>query len=317
MIKRRWFTLAAFGVILSAAFLATGGLQLEALEQIVPGVWFRQGDLKQYGHCNNVVIEMSDHLVVVDANFPSGAKALMADIKKVSAKPVKYVLLTHHHGDHAYGASLWTKLGAITMAHINVVEAMKLGEPRGWRNAAQKRKDVGELNLDAPELPKETFSTSPRVMEDSTRRLEFHHFGWAHTRGDGFVYLPKERILCTGDAAVNGPYNYTGDGNVLNWPNVIRAALRLKVDRVLPGHGAGGGKEIMTGQIAFFEALRKSVAAGIKKGQGKEEIATSAVLPDSVRNWKGDSFQNQVNDMYNELTQKKPAGEINLAAQAK
>ena len=50
--------------------------------------------------------------------------------------------------------------------------------------------------------------------------MEFHFLGWAHTRGDGFVYLPKEKILCTGDAVVNGPYNYMGDGNSANWPNV-------------------------------------------------------------------------------------------------
>ena len=64
--------------------------------------------------------------------------------------------------------------------------------------------------------------------------MEFYHFGWAHTRGDGLVYLPKERVLCTGDAAVNRPYNFTGDGNIGNWPKVLDGALKLKVDHVLP-----------------------------------------------------------------------------------
>ena len=52
---------------------------------------------------------MKDYLIVVDANFPSGARGALADAKKVSSKPVKYVFDTHHHGDHAYGNAVWTE----------------------------------------------------------------------------------------------------------------------------------------------------------------------------------------------------------------
>ena len=55
------------------------------------------------GRCNNVVIEMKGYLIVVDANYPSGARAAMADVKRISSKPVKYVFDTHHHADHIYG----------------------------------------------------------------------------------------------------------------------------------------------------------------------------------------------------------------------
>src|ERR1035441_1263843 len=109
-------------VILSL-FLTLGALALfvsrtdakpETIEQIAPGVWFREGDLKNLGHCNNIVIEMKDYLIVVDANFPDGARATMADVKRVSSKPVKYVFDTHHHGDHSYGNAVWTDAGATT-----------------------------------------------------------------------------------------------------------------------------------------------------------------------------------------------------------
>jgi glyoxylase-like metal-dependent hydrolase (beta-lactamase superfamily II) len=75
---------------------------------------------------------MKDYLIVVDANFPSGAEACLADIKKTSGKPVKYVFDTHHHGDHAYGNPVWTKLGATTLAYIGVAEEMKRYEPKRW-----------------------------------------------------------------------------------------------------------------------------------------------------------------------------------------
>ena len=87
---------------------------------------------------------------------------------------------------------------------------MKRYEPKRWQATAKERKDVAEMNSDHPEPPKQTFTDSPHVITDGTRRVEFRFFGWAHTRGDGFVYLPKERVLCTGDAVVNGPYNYHG-----------------------------------------------------------------------------------------------------------
>src|SRR5262249_58936507 len=117
----------------------------------------REGDLNKLGHCNNIIIEMKDYLIVVDANFPSGAKAAMADTKMVSSKPVKYVFDTHHHGDHAYGNSVWTESGATTLAYKGVAQEMKRYEPARGRHTARTRKDVGELNRYAAEPPKQTF----------------------------------------------------------------------------------------------------------------------------------------------------------------
>ncbi len=61
------------------------------------------------GHCNNVIIEMKDYLIVVDANYPSGARNTLEDTRRISKKPVKYVFDTHHHGDHLYGNPIWTR----------------------------------------------------------------------------------------------------------------------------------------------------------------------------------------------------------------
>ncbi len=313
--------MAAFaGLLLFSAMLTAGIGQPGTVKEIVKGVWFREGELLDKGHCNNVIIEMKDYLIVVDANFPSGARLAMMDAQKVSKKPVKYVFDTHHHGDHAYGNAVWTKAGAITLAHAGVANEMKRVEPGRWKDAAKERKDVAELGMGGPQPPKETFSGDLKVIEDSTRKVEFHFFGWAHTRGDGFVYLPKEKLLCTGDAVVNGPFNYTADGNVLNWPNVIDNALKLDVKYVLPAHGASGGKEILLGEKAFMVELRKAVEAAIKSGKklndlvkmdGKKVVSTTVKLPDSSKNWVGEYLPAQVKDTFGELTQKKPAGELN------
>src|SRR5580692_7537693 len=264
---------AGFAALLALGFAITrGDAQPNTVKQIAPGVWFREGDLVNQDHCNNVVIEMKDYLIVVDANFPSGARLALADAKKVSPKPVKFVFDTHHHGDHTYGNAVWTGAGATTIAYQGVAEEMKRYEPARWQKAMKERKDVADMHRDTPEPPKQTFADSPHVITDGTRRVEFYHFGWAHTRGDGFVYLPKEKVLCTGDAAVNGPYNFVGDGNIGNWPNVVAKAQKLAVEHVLPGHGPSGGKEILANQRLFFVELNKQVAAAVKQGKKRDDI---------------------------------------------
>jgi cyclase len=323
-VKTRIVMAVAFFLALGAIWLLSARREIYAtpgnVTLVAPGVWFREGDLKSLGHCNNVWIEMNDYVIVVDANFPSGAEACLADVKKTTRKPVKYVFDTHHHGDHAYGNPIWTRLGAITLAHVGVAEEMKRYEPKRWQETSRDRKDVAALKLPTAEPPQQTFKEDTFVLEDSTRRVEFRFLGWAHTRGDGFVYLPKEKVLCTGDAVANGPYNYMGDGNSANWPLVIEKARQLDVTTVLPGHGPLGGKEVLTGQAQFFVELRKSVADAIRSGkkledlitkQGQKTVGTSITLPASVQNWVDkEGLPGDVEVVYKEITTGKPHGEI-------
>src|SRR5689334_910224 len=307
---RRVIVLSGFAVLAATAlFVSSSDAKPETVQQIVPGIWFREGDLTNMGHCNNIIIEMKDYLVVVDANFPSGVRAALADAKKVSTKPVKYVFDTHHHGDHAYGNSVWTEAGAITLAYKGVAEEMKRTEPAAWEAAAKQRQDVRELNRSGPEPPKQTFDKPKFVLNDGARSIEFHFFGWAHTRGDGFAYLPKEQIICTGDAVANGPHNYTGDANIANWPNVIRKAQKLKVTTVLPGHGLPGGPEVLEGQAQYMIELHKAVKAAIAQGKKLDDLQTLN-LPDNVKKWVGPSQKAQIKDAYEEISQGKPHGEI-------
>src|SRR6476620_344329 len=139
--------------LLLLAFTALGGVALfvsrsdakaETVRIVAPGVWFRECDMSQR-RCNNTIIEMKDYLIVVDANFPSGARGAMADAKRVSTKPVKYVFDTHHHGDHLYGNSLWTQAGATSLSFAAVAQEIKRLEPARWADTATRRPDVADL----------------------------------------------------------------------------------------------------------------------------------------------------------------------------
>ena len=292
--------------------------ETDTLKLITDGVWFRTGE-REHGHCNNVVIDVGEGLLVVDANFPSGAQALMEDIKQVTTKPVSYVFDTHHHGDHAYANAVWTRAGATTLAYIGVTEEMKRYEPTRWQQAVRTREDVAALGEDSVQPPQQTFSEVPHVLEGASRRVEFHHFGWAHTRGDGMVYLPDEKILCTGDAIVNGPYNYTGDGNTGNWPDVVSKALALGFETILPGHGPSGGREVAEGQRQFFQEINAAVGKAFEDKTPLEElvtvengagVATTLELSGEVSNWVADRLAEQVRVRYTELAEGKPHGEI-------
>jgi cyclase len=284
-----------------ALFVSRSDANPETVKIVAPGVWFREGDMDQ-GHCNNIIIEMKEYLIVVDANFPSGAKAAINDARRISKKPVKYVFDTHHHGDHLYGNPVWTAAGATTLAFAQVSQELKRLEPARWVSTAKTRKDVDELKRDGPEPPKQEINETMFVLSDGSRKVEFRHFGWAHTKGDGFVYLPKEQVLCTGDAVVNGAYNATMDANIGNWPSVLTAAGKLKVKTVLPGHGLPGGRELIDGQSQFMTDLMKTVKTGVDQGKKLEEIQESAKLPESV--WVGKGLKGQMKDAFEQVTKK-------------
>jgi glyoxylase-like metal-dependent hydrolase (beta-lactamase superfamily II)/pimeloyl-ACP methyl ester carboxylesterase len=327
--------------VLTAAFLSVvAQAQSSKFEKVAPGVWFREGvpisrhpsrpdemgnpntilidRPDEMGNPNTILIEMKEYLIVVDASYPSGARLMMEAANTVSPKPIQYVLVTHHHGDHSYGNAEWTKAGATTVAHIGVAEEMMRHEPASWRSAARWRKDVAAVSPAAPELPLRIFERSPFVLEDGARRVEMHHFGWAHTRGDSFVFLPKEKVICTGDAVVNGGFNDVGHGSIGNWNSVLAKARALGAKHVLPGHGRPGGAELFTGQMRFLTELQKAVRKEIDRGRKLEELVfadpkrdsafllgnprTTVRLPASVRHWISvDRLPRQVSDAYAQL----------------
>lgn len=263
-----------------AALVPSGSVraQVNVVQEVAEGVYFHEGELKPSGHCNNGWVIFEDYVLVIDANFPSGAKVTLPKIQAMTDQPIRFAFDTHHHGDHAYGNQVWADAGATPVAHVGVLEEMKKyetalfgGAAGRWEQAAETRPDVAASRLKAPSL----LYRDELIFDDGRRRVELKHFGVAHTRGDGWAWLPKEGILFSGDACVNGPYNYTGDGDIAQWIETLEAAKRLKPRIVCPGHGPMGGPELLDDQQAFFVALRDEVA----KLAGQEPARVEAAVP--------------------------------------
>lgn len=252
--------------------------EVNEVQKVADDIYFHEGELKPSGHCNNGWIIFEDYVLVIDANFPSGAQVVIPKIKALTDKPIRFAFDTHHHGDHAYGNQVWADQGAVPVAHIGVLEEMKKyetglfgGAPGRWEQAAKDRKDVAASKLKAPTLLYRT----EMIFDDGKQQVELLHFGVAHTRGDGWAWLPKEKILFSGDACVNGPYNYTGDGNISEWIQTLEAAKKLKPRIVCPGHGPMGGPELLDDQQAYFTALQEAV----KKYAGQDPARVETFVP--------------------------------------
>jgi cyclase len=299
----------AVAVLVIVAGLCIPELHAQQVEPkvIAPGVWFLPSDGPK-GFSNSTVIEMKDYLIVVDANYPARAKEIMAELKDLSPKPVRYVFDTHAHGDHSYGNSVWTAAGATTLAYYKILDEMDKYEPARWQAAEAKREDVRDLHQDNVQRPLKTFRESPFVLKDSTREVDFLFLGWGHTPADGYVWLPKERVLCTGDAAVNGPRNKLWDANLANWPRALEKAVALKPLYVLPGHGDAGGIEILGGQREFLLDLYSAVKEQADAGKPLAEMHVE--LPKRDRNWVPKDLAWDIEASYSEITHHEPAGSV-------
>src|SRR3989442_13124061 len=140
----------SLGALLLVA--APARAEVNKAEQIAPGVYFHEGDIKGHGHCNNGWVVFEDYVLVIDANFPSGAAEVIPKIRANSNKPIRFAFDTHHHGDHAYGNQIWVDNGATPVAHTGVVEEMKKYEPQRWQESAKSRPDVAQSKLKYPSL---------------------------------------------------------------------------------------------------------------------------------------------------------------------
>ena len=298
----------ALMVLLACASFAAG--QVNEVKEVAPNVYFHQGDIVQ-GHCNNGWVVLDDYVLVVDANFPSGAKLVLPKIKALTEKPIRFAFDTHHHGDHAYGNQVWAEQGAVLVAHRGVLEEMRKyetglfgGKPGRWEDAAKGRKDVAESKLKAPSL----LYNTDLAFDDGKLRVELHHFGVAHTRGDGFAWLPKERILFTGDACVNGPFNFVGDGTITEWIETLERAKALKPRIVCPGHGPVAGPEMLDDQQAYLKAVHGAVKKLVDAKRAPEQVKAEVDRikkeidgQERIRKYVSASFPQHVEKVYVEL----------------
>src|SRR5439155_9340443 len=130
------------------------------------------------------------------------------------------------------------------------------------------RKDVREGTFKAPNV----VFDDRLVLDDGKQRVEFLFLGHGHTAGDGVAYLPRHKILCTGDACVNGAFNFMGHSDSASWIRALEKMQQVDVKMICPGHGQIAGTDLLETQKRYFVELRQQVQKGIDADKSVDDV---------------------------------------------
>lgn len=285
------------------------------------------GDVGMDG--NSVAILSRDGVLVFDSNAtPASSALVLAEIRKLTDKPVRYVVNSHWHWDHWYGTETYTKAfpDVKVVAHEKTREmmagpAIEFNRPGvesqlpGYIGMLENRAaadpslqpalDEARFFLDQKKnahlvLPTVTYKdTLPITLGE--RKIEVLHYDRAVTPGDSFLYLPEEKILVTGDLLIN-PVSFALSSYPTGWLTTLERMDALDASVILPGHGAPlRDKALLSAHIEAMRELLKAgkdaKARGLDADQAKEEVLPR--LHDvMVRMTKDDPKMNQQFQVY-------------------
>ena len=237
-----------------------------------------KGDLYMIsGEGGNVAVDVtSEGVLLVDDMFDRNHADILAQVKSVTDKPLKYVINTHQHDDHAGG----------DFKMLPIVEVIAHKNARA--NLVDIRQPYYEDTPGTPiGLPRVTFSDELSVNL-AGQEIRAKYFGRGHTNGDVIVYFPDLKVIHTGDLflgrqagrgavqtrppGVNIYVDYAQGGSFLDWTRTLDGILQLDFDTAIPGHGPVSTKADVMKFSADLEAMRNRLAGMVKEGKTKAEV---------------------------------------------
>jgi glyoxylase-like metal-dependent hydrolase (beta-lactamase superfamily II) len=300
-----------------AADSKTASTDLFEFKPVADGVYAAIAAPRYKVNSNAAVILTNDGVVVVDSHSkPSAAKALYKEIQGVSKQPVRKVINTHFHWDHWQGnqayAAEFPSLEIITsertrenltrpdagVGGLSFVEKQLESVPKEIEklqadvqqatnpeqkarleaNLRQAEEYFEELKSFKPTLPTRTVGSSV-ILDEKGRDIQLLLLGRGHTDGDVYIYLPKEKVVVTGDALIDW-MPFLNDGYPEDWVQTLTALEKYDFTHIIPGHGEVRPKE----QLVFFRDYLADLIAAVKKaavdGASLEEM--KKVLADQL-----------------------------------
>jgi len=267
--------------------------------EIKPGIYHAVGTGSLAVGCNGSIFVNDDDILVVDSHItPAAAWALLKELKNITDKPVRYVVNTHFHFDHAHGNQVFPEDVEI-IGHEFTREKLAAGASKNGRSwdlfvgglpariaemeaALKAAKDASEPSEQAKAAELEKNIQVQKHYQDATgaidvtpptttlsqrmtlfrggREIQLLYFGRGHTGGDVVVYLPQEKVIATGDLLTAG-LSYMGDGYLEEWADTLEVLKSLDFEVVLPGHGqAFREREKVDYFQAYLRDLSKKIA---------------------------------------------------------
>lgn len=254
----------SLALFLAAVFPASGPAkpQLEA-QKVAEGVWAAQPDRG----ANVGWFLYGDGVVAVDSGADASvAREVLQEISETAGKPVRFLVVTHSHADHSGGARAFAAAGAQVVCHESI-----LGPILAYLTQAVT--DPADPFAGKPNARPTLLTVSDRLMlADGLRRAEIQWLGTAHTRGDLVVLLPKEKVLFSGDLALNRriPYMQSSDVDPKGWEEALPRLAAVSLDRMVPGHGEIGPTTGIADTLAYVRRTSE-VARKFLQGRVAEE----------------------------------------------
>ena len=242
---------------------------------------------------NAGMIVGDDGVMVIDTlTAPMHAAQFIAAIRRVTDKPFRHVVNTHHHSDHVNGNQYF--MPAEVVAHpycrdevLKMIPGPALWPRReGWADGTEPRRIVP---------PVTTFENTMTYYYGKTV-VELIFMGPAHTYGDIVAYLPQHRILFAGDIAFYYVAPFAQNAHVTRWLETIDRVMKMDIDMIVPGHGPIGGKSELVEMGDYFVVLKREArkrfdtrmtpgraAADIAMGKFDNWIGPERIVMDTVR----------------------------------
>jgi cyclase len=202
---------------------------------------------------------------------PAHARLVAAALARRAFPPVTHVVLTHHHTDHALGASWFAARGAEVVAQRRCAEAMAAFHP-ALVAARRADPDLAALFADAePHAPTAVFDEGWRG-DLGDLPVEVRRAGPAHTPGDALVLLPSEATVACGDLVSSGYHFNYEDAEPGALAGALAELAALPADHFVPGHGPPGGREVVEAQARYHEEVARIVAASATADEARAGI---------------------------------------------
>lgn len=236
-------------------------------------------------------------MAVVDTQFVDPATHLIAELKKISSKPLDYLINTHHHGDHTGGNIAFKGMAEKVVGHANCFTNHQ-------KTAAAQKSEDKQLFAD-------TVFQEHWKAKVGSEHIQAHYFGAGHTNGDIIVHFEDANIAHMGDLMFNKRFPFIdrpGGANIQSWINVLdKTVSKFDKDTLfIFGHSADptkvtGGKEELKAMQNYLEKLLLFVKNEMKAGKSKEDILKAQSIP-GAEDFQGQGIQRSLTAAFEELS---------------
>ncbi|HGJ64624.1 TPA: MBL fold metallo-hydrolase [bacterium] len=259
---------------------------LSNITEVASGVYFRFGDVGR-GQANGGYIVCDDYVIAVEAPSVESTPEMFAEIKKITDKPIKFVIITHGHWDHELGIDGFTKEGVTIICH---------------EEARKKYAKEGKSGM--------FIGVTDRIgINNGKKTIELFTCGTNHSATDLFTYLPDEGIIYTGDSVVSMPSTiWMGECDIWNWIKTLHKFSKMNLKYICTGHGPVGGKEVLAKLSKHLTLLRDEIGYQVSQGRSFEKTLECINIPTRADFTPDDNqFKDHVKSIYDQLTSDPPS----------